>query len=367
MLYYKTNTMVFFYSLTLALLAIYSYSQLDLNITLSKFQFWSQFRNVMVQLGYYHRFESTIIFASLMILLFVFHLLFMRHYKRHSAFRIALITTTILICSYPFLSHDFFNYMFDAKIFTYYQQNPYLHKALDFPDAPELRFMHWTHRTYPYGPTFLPITLIPSFLGFGKFLVAYGMFKVMFASFYLLGVWSLRRINEQWAMFFATQPLVLIEGLMNNHNDLIAVSLGLMSIQLIWSKKELPGRVFAILSGGIKYVTLPLLLVQKNPKSPYTRFAFGLVVILLLYLSFSQEPQPWYFLSLLAFIPYMFELIKQLQIFFFGLVLSYYPFVLYGTWGETQNVVFKHRTMILFAMINLVVLVVQRKKLRPLW
>jgi len=257
--------------------------------------------------------------------------------------------------------------MFDAKILTFYHQNPYLHRATDFANAHELRFMHWTHRTYPYGPTFLPLTLIPSALGFGKFSVSFLAFKIFFAIFYLLGVRALNKMNTQWAMFFATQPLVLIEGLMNNHNDLIAVSLGLIGIQLLWSKKEVFGRIFFLLSGGIKYVTLPLLLLQKSPNTIYTRTAFGVVVLLLLYLSFVQEVQPWYFLSLFAFIPYAFELMKRLQLFFFGLLLSYYPFVLYGTWGESQNVSLKHGVMTLFVMINLVVLIMQRKKLRPLW
>ena len=168
-------------------------------------------------------------------------------------------------------------------------------------------------------------------------------------------------------MFFATQPLVIVEGLMNNHNDLIAVSLGLIGIQLLWSKKQSLGRIFLLLSGGIKYITLPLLLLNRSSKSVQTKSAFSVVVLLLFYLSFFQEIQPWYFLSLLPFIPYAFELMERLQFFFFGLLLSHYPFVLYGTWGDSYNVVLKHRVIILFAMINLVVLIIQRKKLRKLW
>ena len=88
---------------------------------------------------------------------------------------------------------------------------------------------------------------------------------------------------------------------------------------------------------------------------------------LLAYLSFFQEVQPWYFLSLFIFIPYFFELINRLKIFFIGLLLSYSPFVLYGTWGDTHNVMLKHNVIILFAIINLVVLVGQRVKLKSLW
>ena len=359
--------MVIAYGVTLALLALYSFSLLDPNITLLNSEIWTQFRNIMVQFGYYQRSNSTIVFIALIGLLSFFHLYFLRNAKKYSAVRLAVISATILIFAYPFLSHDLFNYMFDAKILTFYKQNPYLHRATDFPLAQELRFMHWTHRTYPYGPTFLPLTLIPSFLGFGKFSFTFLFFKIFFATFYLLGVRALNKLNTQWAMFFATQPLVLMDGLVNNHNDLIAVSLGLTGVGLLWSKKKMMGRLFFLLSGGIKYITIPLILLQKNKNSVQNKVAVGAIIALLTYLSLFQEVQPWYFLSLFIFIPYFFELISSLQIFFFGLLLSYYPFVLYGTWGDAQNVMLKHNVIILFAMINLVVLVGQRVKLKSLW
>jgi len=353
--------MVIAYGITLVLLALYSFALLDPNLTVINTDLWTQFRNMMVQFGYYHRTESTFAYLVLMGALTYFHIYFLRNSKKFSAMRLAFITATLLLFSYPFLSHDLFNYMFDAKILTYYHQNPYLHRATDFVDAHELRFMHWTHRTYPYGPTFLPITLLPSFIGFGKFSVSFILFKVFFATFYLFGVRALNRMNSQWAMFFATQPLIIVDGLINNHNDLIATSLGLMGVQLLWSKKELLGRIFFLLSGGIKYITLPLLIIQKNQKSIYTKMSFGSMLILLLYLCIFQEVQSWYFLSLFAFIPYIFEFVRRLQLFFFGLLLSYYPFILYGTWGDVQNVSLKHGVIALFAMINLAVLIMQRK------
>lgn len=358
--------MVIAYGITLVLLAVYSFSILDPNITFISSDLWTVFRNTMFQFGYYHRTYSTAVFMIVIALLSIFHLYFIRNFKKFSAVRLAFVTSAILLFSYPFLSHDLFNYMFDAKIFTFYHQNPYLHRAIDFPQAPELRFMHWVHRTYPYGPSFLPLTFIPSFLGLGKFSLSFLAFKVFFAAFYLVGVRVLNKMNSQWAMFFATQPLVLIEGLVNNHNDLIAVSLGLIGVGLLHSKRQLLGRVFLLLSGGIKYVTLPYLLLQKKT-SRLNIVAFGLVGLLVVYLTFAHEIQPWYFLSLFVFIPYGFELMKRLQIFFAGLLVSYYPFILYGTWGESKNVFLKHEVIILFAMINLIVLLVQRKKIASLW
>jgi len=110
--------------------------------------------------------KSTVIIVSLagiLLAIFVFILLYFvkglnnNKYEKLKKLFIILIAVNILIglISYPAYSHDLFNYMFDAKIATFYQQNPYLYKALDFPTDPWLRFMHWTHRYYPYGPSFL--------------------------------------------------------------------------------------------------------------------------------------------------------------------------------------------------------------------
>ncbi len=352
--------MVVAYVITLALFALYSYTQIDLNLTLNRLSIWSQFRNGMVQIGYFHRPESTAVFLVLIGALLGLHLWFIRNHRRFSPLKIGLITAVILLGAYPFLSHDLFNYMFDAKILTYYHQNPYLYRALDFPNAPELHFMHWVHRTYPYGPTFLPITLIPSFLGFGKFVISYGLFRILFALSYLLGVWSLNKMDRRWALFFSTHPLVLVEGLMNNHNDLLAVGLTLYGIQLIHSKRGLWGRMVLLVSGGIKYLTAPFIFVGKK-SSLLDRGVLAVVIILLGYLTFHQEVQAWYYLVLFGFLPYGYRWLKELWIFFTGLLASYYPFLLYGTWGEQGNVDRKHLVMILFAMINAVMLIVRRK------
>ena len=61
---------------------------------------------------------------------------------------IIFVSALLLVFSYNAFSYDIFNYIFDAKIFTHYHQNPYLQKALDYPGDPMLSFMRWTHRVY---------------------------------------------------------------------------------------------------------------------------------------------------------------------------------------------------------------------------
>ena len=199
------------YSLLLICVAIYSFALVDPNLTLINSHIWEVFRGGMVQLGYHHREASWNIYFVLVLLLTLFHIYIVKHYKKFDAIKVALLTAVILLMSYPFLSHDFFNYMFDARILTHYGDNPYTHKALNYSDDQWVRFMHWTHRTYPYGPTFLLFTLLPSFLSFGTLILNYIFFKASFIALYVASVWALQKKASQWALFFATQPRVIIE------------------------------------------------------------------------------------------------------------------------------------------------------------
>ncbi|MBI2051660.1 hypothetical protein HYT33_02755 [Candidatus Roizmanbacteria bacterium] len=279
----------------------------------------------------------------------------MRNYKNVNLWHVVFPLIFLGVFSYPFLSQDFFNYLFDAKIATFYFKNPYLHKALDFPGDPWLRFTQWTHRTYPYGPAFLLISLVPSFLSFGKFLLAFLFFKATSALFYVSGVYYLSKLDKKWAVIFATNPLVLTEGLVSSHNDLIGVSLAIVGIYYLFAKRNILGRVFLLLSAGIKYITLPLVFLSKTIKQ-YNHIAiFGLCAILA-YLSFFSEIQPWYFLALFAALPFYEKFISKLNIFFAGLLFSYYPYVRFGGWDKAWKIALKHQIIIAFVVLNAVIL-----------
>ena len=334
------------YGLLLFFLGVYSYWLIDPNITFFKSAYWVQFRDWAVYLGYYRRDISWIVYLTLLILLFVFHYLFLRKYKLHSAVRIAGILVVLGCISYPFVSHDLFNYLFDARILTHYGLNPYTHTALDFQKDLWTRFMHWTHRTYPYGPTFLPLTLIPSFLGWGKFSITFFLYKLMNGTLYFLAVYFLNKKSKREALLFATHPLIIIEGLINAHNDMIAVSLGLIGIYLLEKKYNVWSRILLLFSAGIKYVTTPMLLftIGIRHSRKLILLAFILQISIILYLCLKMEIQPWYFLSFFVFIPYFPQFIEKLNILFLGLLLSYYPFIRFGAW--TAERVFQKREII---------------------
>lgn len=351
---------LFIYTFILSLTTIYSYSLIDPNLTLIQTEWWKIFRDKIVEFGYYHRDLSWIVYLIIIIFLFIFHYIFIKKYKQFNPLRIAIVISTILLFSYPFLSHDFFNYMFDARIATFYHQNPYVYKALDFPSDPWLRFMQWTHRTYPYGPSFLILTLIPSFLSLGKFILSFIFFKALFGFFYLVTVYYLQKSDKKLALLFATHPLIIIEGLASSHNDLIGLSLGLIGIWYISQRKDKIGRIILILSAGIKYITFPLLLWQRSHLK-WNKILLICFLGILMYLSFVREIQPWYFLNIFIFLPLYHHLINRLNIFFFGLLISYYPYIRLGGWDNIEKVNLKHWVIIIFFGLNIFYLVYKYK------
>ncbi len=345
--------MIALYVVVLLSLSLYSYALIDPNLSLMSNKYWVLFRDPLVQFGYYHRDQSWYTYFILVVLLFLFHYFFLRTYKRYNPVRISLIIGSILLFSYPFLSHDFFNYIFDAKILTYYGQNPYLHKALDYPADEWLRFMHWTHRSYPYGPFFLVLTLIPSYLAVGKFILNYFFFKILFVSLYVVAVYFLNKLDKRSALEFATHPLIIIEGLVATHNDLLAVSLGIVGFYYLFKQKQVWGRVLFVLSALIKYTTLPLPLLMAEKKNWINWMALIVQVGLLVYLSVFREIQQWYFLTLFAYLPLYKSIIQKTNIFLFGLLMSYYPYIYLGGWDGDEKMWWKHVIINVFAAINI--------------
>jgi len=347
-----TGWSYFLYFVTVFLFSIYSYSLVDLNLTLFNSKLWDTFRSFIIQIGYFNRSLSTTIFFSGII---IFYLLYFLSKKiKPNPIKLALIIGLVSLIAYPFLSHDFFNYMFYGKIVTFYGKNPYLYKALDFPADHWIRFMHWTHNVYPYGPTFLPITLIPSFLSMGKFILSLFFFKLTFTSFYLAAVWAINKIDKNKALIIATHPLIIIEGLITPHNDLIAMSLGLIGIYFLFNK-SFWSRILFIISGLIKYVTLPILLLSKKNKW-LNILAFIGTLVPLFYLSFFSEIQPWYFLILFIFLPIFPNLIKKTELFLMGLICSYYPYIYMGGWDKPEKVILKHEIILFFLAVNILYL-----------
>jgi hypothetical protein len=338
----------------------WSWVLVDTNFTLFKHFNWTSFREVMIEIGYFNRLLSSQIYIVFILALTISSLYLIKYPPKNILLLSIVVAVIAGIFSYPALSHDLFNYIFDARIFTHYGLNPYLHKALDFPNDPMLRFMHWTHRAYPYGPTYLMLSFIPSFLGFNKFALTFFLFKSFYVVLFVISTKALLNISRRSAIIFVTSPLIIVEGLINSHNDFVALTFGLIGIGFVASKKTLSGGIMLVIGGLVKYLTLPTLILALPNKWKFfgiqkkVLIALILTIGLLGYLISRGEIHPWYFLGLFVFLSYFEKLFLYAFPLFTGLLLSYYPYIVGGEWGQGGDVLLKRNIVYVGALINIV-------------
>ncbi len=188
------------------------------------------------------------------------------------AFGVYCLVISPLFISYNALSHDVFNYIFNARMVVEYQANPHLQVALDFSSDPWTRFMHNTHTPAPYWYGWTALSVVPYGLGFEVFSITWLNFRIfsllsLFLLWATLWLWQKQRnqpvLAWQFALFFLN-PLVLIEIVSNNHNDLWMIVPALLAFVLLQQKPKYPWQTilsFALLlfSASTKYATLILM------------------------------------------------------------------------------------------------------------
>lgn len=342
------------YFLVIISLFLYSFTQIDLSLTLSQVSVWQGIQKSFQSIGFFQRPQSALIFSVILVLMFVLYFSFLYLSKKnkitHKQVTFLVIGSfAILVFSYNAFSYDLFNYVFDAKILTHYHLNPYLYKPLDFANDPMLNFMRWTQRTYPYGPTWLLLTVPLSALGLNLFLPTILMFKLLMGASYLGSAYLIYKISEKIfpahkifnTLFFALNPLVLIEGLVSAHNDLPMIFLFLLSLHLYLNKKKILSNLSFLLSIGVKYSTFALFPVavyleyQKHKgKQINWEKIFIISIILSLFAvvlaTLRTNFQPWYLLlslSLASFIAYKRIIFVPAVVLTIFSTLTYIPYV----------------------------------------
>ncbi len=273
---------------------------------------------------------------------------------KKTLWKLIIATTIISALSYNAVSYDIFNYMFDAKIITHYGQNPYIHKALDFPGDPMLSFMHWTQRAYPYGPIWLLLTVPLSFLGLNLFIPTFFLFKALMAASFLGTAYYIGKILQKISpshsllgvIFFALNPLVIIESLVSAHLDIVMLFFATFALYRLLNKKYISALILLAISIGIKFMTaalLPIFLLliimqQKNKKINWdliSLFALLFMTATVIYASQRTNFQPWYLLDILflgAMLSYRFFVAIPFVIIPFFALLNYVPFLFLGNW-----------------------------------
>jgi hypothetical protein len=353
----------------LAAYSLYSFTQVDPNLVLSSQPWLWYWQQLAWNLGYHQRFWSSVIYLVIIIGLFGCYAGILKKYIKigYQPHQLTKILAGAIIClsfSYPALSHDIYNYLFNAKMVLVYHANPHVKVALDFPTDPWLKFMNNIHTPAPYAYGWTAISLIPSFLGLGHLKITVLIFRgLMIISLGLLLLGQKRLMpkgNEIWFWAFALNPLVLIETIGNVHNDVVMMALVIWAIVL--AKKALNGNrwwwpaagALLILSVSVKYASLMVLvgwglyLVSQKWKRKLSLGGAQIIANFIpLLTNRSQHFLPWYLIWPLSFLPLSQEKLLNLTLVLFSVtgLLSYLPYIFTGEYTAQQSFI---RTLILF-------------------
>lgn len=339
---------------------VYSFTQVDLSLTFSQSSVFQVVQRSLQYVGYFQRPLATGLFLLFLTLFFGFYILFLilaqkKKITRKQMWFLIFAITFVLAFSYNAFSYDLFNYIFDAKIVTHYGQNPYDHKALDYAGDPMLSFMRWTHRTYPYGPVWLGVTIPLSYLGMGYFLVTFFLFKMLIAGCFLGTAYFIEKIVKKLnpgkeligLTFFALNPLIIVESLVSGHHDIVMMFFAMMAFYFFITKRYVWWGIFFVFSIGIKFATLLLIplfafmFFQRKNTKQNINLLLGMSIlsmaIAVFLSSYRTEIQPWYLVWVLPWVA-LFVQFKRLlyaAIFFsFCMLLTYVPFLYMGEWGS---------------------------------
>jgi hypothetical protein len=335
------------WSLICTVLFVYSYGFVDFNLTLSSHPIVMSFVSWSQGLALFHRSTSLYVYLVLIFLLYLMYVITLRMQPKTFPWKLVITLAIITALSYPFLSSDVFKYLFAAKEVLFYHVNPHTVAPQVFEGDTWLRFMRWIHTPSPYGPVMTALAIPYYLLGFGKFVPTLYLFKIDQIFWYILSIWLIGKITPKHKvlaqLIFALNPLILVEWLVNAHNDAPMIALLLLSFYLLTQIKYVTSLLALALSVGIKYVTiffLPVLLVYKKVKVEWVTYYSLLILTLapLLY-HYSYQYQPWYVTWIIPFAaisgsPVIISLTIAYTI---GSFLRYLPYINTGLWIGTPT------------------------------
>ncbi len=324
------------YFLTIGALAWFSYGFLDPNLTLSTNPLFTRIQAPLSNLVYHNRPLATTVFLLILLGLFYSYAKFLQVADKlfiswRRLFLLLFASSTILVLSYPALSYDLFNYITTAKVTFTYHENPYIVMPTEIPNEPYLAFTRAANKVALYGPVWLLLTVVPYTLGNDQIWQTIITFKIMNALVYICFSYFIYKVtkNIKNVLFFAFNPLILIEVLVSGHNDIYMMILALGGLYL-WQNNRISvkvtGLVFFILSWFVKgstLVLLPLIFMKKLPWEKLLFLAYYLLLIVFIVVApLREELYPWYAVWLISVASFM-DFKKQTFIVGFTIVLSF--------------------------------------------
>ncbi len=356
------------YSLVSVALLLFSYTQVDLNLTISRASIVQSVQQAFQYVGFYQRPLATFFYALILVALYILYGYILNVAKKGMlpmsfVWRLLMIVGGILVFAYPAaFSYDFFNYLFTAKTVLVYHQNPYVVIPLQFSGIdPWTNFMRWTHLTSAYTPLWIGMSLVPYLFGLGYFVLVLFSMKFLIAGFFVLACWAMTRATDKpqdresahTLAAFALNPLLIIETLVSGHNDIVLVAFALLAVGLYVKKAYTGAWLMLSLSIAAKFMTiflLPVFILKRGKFAMLLTMVLGLALVLL-----RREFLPWYWVWILPFVVLNIRvrgILLAFSIVSFGLAASYAPYLYFGEYSPIEQVI---KTSIIWSGVGIAV------------
>jgi len=314
-----------FYTLILAIYAVWSFGLTAPNLVLSGWPPYWNFQTWMWETFFNNRVLLAQSFVGIMALAWLsIGLILKKLWTDNNKFDLKEFVVVVILVASPLLlatqalSYDIYNYLFNAKMVMVYQADPHQRTAIEFDDD-WTRFMHNVHTPAPYGYGWTALSLLPFIAGAGKLLPILGIYKVLNLLSLIGSAWVIKfladklKIKLSWfamAVVFLN-PLVLIEVVGNLHNDLYMLFPAVLSLGLILKDRHrfwLLSIALLLISISIKLATVVLVpiwlwLVFWPKLVEYLPLISSIALFAPLLTARSKMFLPWYLIWVLIWWP----------------------------------------------------------------
>lgn len=180
----------------------------------------------------------------------------------------AIVLGVAAVITPPVFSTDTFSYAVFGRIASVYQQNPYLvTPRLAATFDPIMPYLYWKDIPSPYGPVWTMVSQVIAAGPEASPLELVLRFKLFALAVVLLDGWLVYTlVRERWPLqagwlylAFAWNPLLLIEGVVIGHNDVLILALLLAGGLLLLRGRPATAIGAMTVSALIKYSTVPVI------------------------------------------------------------------------------------------------------------
>jgi len=265
------------------LIASGALSELVYLLSLYRFPLWRYFYRPLVDLGKLTRHDISAGHAFLLLVtaLFLLYAWALRQagrgqwlHTREVVLFFAFLFSVTLLLVYPWGAGDLYDYALTGKLLAHYRVNPFVVPPASFAEEPWLAYAPWGHATVAYGPVWVLLAAVAGWIAGDDLLASVLAFKLMAWLFYWLAILLVTLISRHRAdantltdiLFFAWNPLVLIETMTNGHNDVIMVAFVLLALLLVARRRTAGAFASLAASALVKFISVavtPLLVINQ--------------------------------------------------------------------------------------------------------